>query len=83
MNEEPMQDEASQYPYGYPYEPLIPYPPEYQYQPASWYPMSVYQPMFWAALIGGIADVAGVILLGSQAIGAVKKVLKKDGEEKS
>ena len=65
MNEELMPDEEYLYPYQYPYEPLLPYPA--QYQPDAWYPMSVYQPLFWAALLGGIVQVAGAIM----AAGAV------------
>ncbi|GEM_PF-888536 len=76
MNDDPVQYETYQYPDELPDV----YPVEYQ--PADWYPMSVYRPMFWAALIAGIADVAGVIILGSHAISVAKKAFKKDGEEK-
>jgi hypothetical protein len=80
VNEELMPDQAYLYPYQYSYEPPLPYPA--QYQPAAWQPLGVYQPLFWAALLGGIVEVAGAIILGSQAFTAAKKVLKRDGEEK-
>ncbi len=74
MNQHPVQGE----PYQYPYETL----PQYAegYLPAYWYP-SAYQPLFWPALLAGIADVAAVVILGSQALSMAKKALKNEEEK--
>ena len=65
-------------------EPVAYYPyVSYAYQPQPYYPAAYwpaqYQPLFWQALLAGIADVAGAVILGSQAFSMAKKALK--GEE--
>ena len=53
---------------------MIQYPqPYHTYSPAE------YQPMFWAALIGGVIDLVMLVALAAWAFSLVKKSVK--GEE--
>ncbi len=75
------QEPYANHPY-YPWDLYDPYDQYDVYVPSVAYVPSVpfaYQPLFWQALLAGIADVAAVVILGSQAFSMAKKALK--GEE--